>query len=251
MADAKRTDPALWEEVKEEVTQGDKGGDPGQWSARKAQMAVQEYKRRGGGYDEDGPDREDTHLHEWTEEDWGTKSGEQSGESGERYLPREVRMLLTEDEYARSTRRKRGAEEQFVDQPDDVREKVSRIRSGGPTKEMLEERARDLGIEGRSGMTKEELLDAIGAATDEDGRAKDGEASLGEKSKDELLEMARDRGVEGRSGMTKGELAEALAGGEEDLSGKSRDELHQMAREREVEGRSDMTKEELVRALGG
>jgi hypothetical protein len=28
---------------------GGKGGRPGQWSARKAQMAVEEYKREGGG----------------------------------------------------------------------------------------------------------------------------------------------------------------------------------------------------------
>ncbi len=48
---AKKTDPKLWEKVKEEVTEGDKGGKPGQWSARKAQMAVQEYKHEGGGYE--------------------------------------------------------------------------------------------------------------------------------------------------------------------------------------------------------
>ena len=250
MPDAKRTDPELWEEVKQEVTAGGKGGEPGQWSARKAQMAVQAYKRRGGGYAEDGPAREDTHLHEWTEEDWGTKSGAESGESGERYLPREVRMLLTEDEYARSTRQKRGAREQFADQPEDVREKVSRIRSDGPTAEMLQERARDLGIGGRSGMTKEELLGAIREATDEDGRAKGGEAALAAKSKDELMETARKRGVEGRSDMTKEDLAAALSGGGEDLSGRSKDELYEIARERGVEGRSGMTKEELARALG-
>jgi hypothetical protein len=40
MAEAKRTDPDLWDKVKAEVTAGDKGGDPGEWSARKAQMAV-------------------------------------------------------------------------------------------------------------------------------------------------------------------------------------------------------------------
>ena len=254
MAEAKRTDPDLWETVKEEVTAGDKGGDPGQWSARKAQMAVQEYKRRGGGYDEDGPDREDTDLHEWTEEDWGTKSGGESGETGERYLPRKVRMLLTEDEYARSTRKKKGAEEQFVDQPDDVRDKVARIKSDGPTKGMLDERAADLGIEGRSSMTKDELLRAIEDATDENGRAAGSKASLEGRTKDELSRMARERGVEGRSGMTKDELAEALAGGEDgggDLSGRTRDELYEMAREKGVEGRSDMTKDELIGALGG
>ena len=46
---ARRTDPELWETVKAEVTAGEKGGHAGQWSARKAQFAVQEYKRRGGG----------------------------------------------------------------------------------------------------------------------------------------------------------------------------------------------------------
>ena len=46
---AEKTDPALWEEVKEEVTAGSKGGRAGQWSARKAQLAVAEYKKRGGG----------------------------------------------------------------------------------------------------------------------------------------------------------------------------------------------------------
>lgn len=249
--EAKRTDPELWERVKREVTEGDKGGEPGQWSARKAQMAVQAYKRRGGGYDEEGgASKEETHLHEWTEEDWGTRSGAESGETGERYLPRRVRMLLTEDEYRRSTARKRGSEEQFVDQPDDVREKVARIREQGPTKAMLEERAADLGIEGRSAMGKDELLAAIEAATDENGRVKGG--GLAEETKADLMERARERGIEGRSGMSKDELAEALEGSDgDDLADRTKDDLMAMARERDVEGRSSMTKEELARALRG
>ncbi len=170
MTDAKRTDPELWDTVKDEITEGDKGGAPGQWSARKAQMAVQEYKRRGGGYAEDGPDQEDTDLHKWTAEDWGIKSGGESAETGERYLPREVRMLLTEDEYRRSTGEKRDGTTQFVDQPDDVRDKAARIKADGPTKEIAMARAQDLDIEGRSSMTKAELLEAIEAATDRDGR---------------------------------------------------------------------------------
>ena len=214
MTEAKRTDPELWEKVKDEITEGDEGGEPGQWSARKAQMAVREYKRRGGGYDDDGADREETDLHEWTEEDWGTRSGEESGESGERYLPKRVRMLLTEDEYRRSTERKRedsdAGDEQYSDQPEDVREKVAVIRDGGPTKAMLDERARELDIDGRSSMTKEELLDAIEEATDGNGRAKGGAAALEGKTKEELYEMAQEAGVEGRSGMDKGELVEAV-----------------------------------------
>jgi hypothetical protein len=45
----KYTDPELRDEVKEEIHNGDKGGAPGQWSARKAQMMAAEYKKRGGG----------------------------------------------------------------------------------------------------------------------------------------------------------------------------------------------------------
>ncbi|MBT8456354.1 MAG: aspartate-semialdehyde dehydrogenase, partial [Alphaproteobacteria bacterium] len=137
MSSAEKSDPELWEKVKDEITKGDKGGEPGEWSARKAQMAVQEYKKRGGGYEDDGPDKDETDLHQWTEEDWGTKSGRESGDTGERYLPKKVRILLTEDEYARSTRKKEGADDQFVDQPDDVKEKVAHIKKNGPTKDML------------------------------------------------------------------------------------------------------------------
>ena len=35
-ATADKTNPQLWETVKQRVTKGDKGGRPGQWSARKA-----------------------------------------------------------------------------------------------------------------------------------------------------------------------------------------------------------------------
>ena len=91
---AERTDPALWEEVKQEVTAGSKGGRPGQWSARKAQLAVAQYKKRGGGYR--GAHDPDNALHRWTKEDWGTRSGEESGKTGERYLPKAAREELTE-----------------------------------------------------------------------------------------------------------------------------------------------------------
>jgi len=207
---AKRTNPELWETVKAEVTAGDKGGDPGEWSARKAQMSVREYKRRGGGYDESGPSQEETSLHEWTAEEWGTRSGEESGDTGERYLPKRVRMLLTDDEYRRTTGKKRrdtAAGDQFSDQPDDVADKIARLRERGPTKAMLDERAGELGIEGHSTMDKDELLDAIEAAVDARG---DGDA-LSDRTKDELYEMAQERGIERRSTMNKAQLVAALS----------------------------------------
>jgi hypothetical protein len=33
-----------------EILAGSRGGKPGQWSARKAQLLALEYKKRGGGY---------------------------------------------------------------------------------------------------------------------------------------------------------------------------------------------------------
>ena len=72
---AEKTDPALWEKMKDEITAGDKGGAKGEWSARKAQMAVQAYKQAGGGY----KGRKDAHNHlaEWTKEDLGYQVGQE------------------------------------------------------------------------------------------------------------------------------------------------------------------------------
>ena len=85
----KKTNPKLWDTVKKKVTAADKGGKPGQWSARKAQLAVGEYKAEGGGYE--GKKSADNHLSQWTHEEWGTKSGKESGKTGERYLPKAAR----------------------------------------------------------------------------------------------------------------------------------------------------------------
>ncbi len=165
---AEKSDPDLWEKVKHDVTEGDKGGKPGQWSARKAQLAVHDYKAEGGGYT--GPKGDDNHLHQWTEEHWGTKSGHPSGETGERYLPEKARAHLSEAEYARTTAKKRAdtkAGRQFSAQPADVAHKTAQDRDGGgglaklPMAE-LRARAKKAGIAGRSRMRKAELVEALG-----------------------------------------------------------------------------------------
>ncbi len=43
---AEKTDPALWDKIKAAVEAGSKGGKPGQWSARKAQLACTATRRR-------------------------------------------------------------------------------------------------------------------------------------------------------------------------------------------------------------
>ena len=162
-ATAKKTDPALWERVKAEVTAGDKGGAAGEWSARKAQMAVQHYKAAGGGYE--GRKTADNHLSQWTREEWDTKSGEKSRETGERYLPKKAREALTDEEYERSSDRKRedtAEGKQHSAQPRDVAAKTSDARLAELPKAELMKRAAKHEVAGRSRMTKDELVAALG-----------------------------------------------------------------------------------------
>ena len=44
------TKPTLRKNLFNRVKAGGKGGSPGQWSARKAQMVAKAYKAKGGGY---------------------------------------------------------------------------------------------------------------------------------------------------------------------------------------------------------
>ena len=163
---AEKTDPALWTKVKEAVTQGAKGGKPGQWSARKAQMAVQAYKDAGGGYK--GRKRADNHLHQWTEEAWGTKSGRASAETGERYLPKAARDHLSAAAYRRTSAKKRRDTEaghQFSAQPPSIAKKTARHRddeaAGPQSKAALYAEAKRRRIEGRSSMSKAQLAAAL------------------------------------------------------------------------------------------
>ena len=162
-ATAERTDPKLWERIKAEVTAGNKGGDPGEWSARKAQMATARYKSEGGGYK--GRKGADNHLAQWTREEWGTKSGADSHETGERYLPKAARSKLTDDEYERTSRKKRedtAKGKQFSAQPEDVAAKTADARLDSLTVAELRQRAAKHNIAGRSRMKKPELVAALG-----------------------------------------------------------------------------------------
>ena len=159
---AVKTDPKLWDKVKAKVTKGDKGGKPGQWSARKAQLAVHDYKAAGGGYE--GPKTEDNHLAQWSHEEWGTKSGKESLETGERYLPKAAREKLTDAEYKRTSAAKKkdmAAGRQHSMQPKDVAAKTTEARLEGQSVAELRAQAAKRGIAGRSRMKKAELVQAL------------------------------------------------------------------------------------------
>lgn len=44
------TKPTMRKRLFNKIKAGSKGGNPGQWSARKAQMLAKQYKAAGGGY---------------------------------------------------------------------------------------------------------------------------------------------------------------------------------------------------------
>ena len=44
------TKPSMRKSLVASVKAGGKGGSPGQWSGRKAQMVAKQYKAKGGGY---------------------------------------------------------------------------------------------------------------------------------------------------------------------------------------------------------
>ena len=73
------------------------GTKAGQWSARKAQLAVSMYKEKGGGY----TDKKDSNnsLTKWSDQNWRTKSGKPSHITGERYLPKKAIDNLSDKEY--------------------------------------------------------------------------------------------------------------------------------------------------------
>ena len=113
------TDPDLRERIKAEVTAGDKGGRPGQWSARKAQLVAAEYKRQGGGYTTDKEHEPEAarHLDRWTQEDWQTADGSaraRDGDATHRYLPKEAWERMSPEEREATDKVKREADEQFV-----------------------------------------------------------------------------------------------------------------------------------------
>ncbi|KAL3483480.1 hypothetical protein BJX62DRAFT_249438 [Aspergillus germanicus] len=138
------TDPDLRQEVKEEVQAGDKGGKPGQWSARKAQLTASEYKARGGDYttskDEKAPQQKN--LDKWTGEEWQTKEGsghaKQDDGTEKRYLPKKAWEGMSEEEKEETEKKKvEGSKEgkQFVGNTEAAKRKRGEVSKEGDKKD--------------------------------------------------------------------------------------------------------------------
>ncbi len=105
----KYTKPDLRERLKKKITAGSKGGKPGQWSARKAQLLAKEYEKEGGGYSA-RKDAAQKSLEKWSKQDWTTESGKPSGETGEVYAPKKtIEQLRGTDKLKKANKAKREA----------------------------------------------------------------------------------------------------------------------------------------------
>ena len=208
----KYTKPDLRRKIKDELMQSDKGGKPGQWSARKSQLLVQEYEKQGGGYKKDEKDDAAESLEEWGEQDWQTQDGKQARQDGKtkRYLPKEVWQKLSDEEKQEAEKIKQKASqkgEQYVEWTPAIKRAMAEAgysdsdNSSETTKQELYERAQELDIDGRSKMNKEELAEAVNDA---------GIGELQEQTRDELYERAQELDIDGRSKMNKEELARAI-----------------------------------------
>lgn len=136
----KYTDPELRERLKEEIKRSDRGGKPGQWSARKSQLLAREYEKHGGGYKGE-KDESQKHLEKWTEEEWQTKEGDakarqQDGET-RRYLPKEAWENLSEGEKEETERKKREGSrqgKQHVGNTPEAKEARDKAQGNAPIK---------------------------------------------------------------------------------------------------------------------
>jgi hypothetical protein len=160
----KYTHPGLREQIKEEIKASDKGGEEGQWSARKSQLLTQEYEKRGGGYKGEKGESQ-RNLEKWTEEEWQTREGDagarQDGET-RRYLPKEAWENMSEEEKEETERKKREGSkqgQQYVSNTDEA--KQARKQAAAPPLNDYD----DLGVEEvekkAEGLSRGEIQDLL------------------------------------------------------------------------------------------
>ena len=128
MSTAKKSNPSLWKRIVASVKAGTKGGRAGQWSARKAQIAVARYKKAGGGYK--GKKKASNSLSKWSKQKWRTSDGSKS-RGKKRYLPDAAWKALSPAERRATNRAKAAGNrkgKQFVKQPKSIAKKVRRYR---------------------------------------------------------------------------------------------------------------------------
>ncbi len=140
MDESRYTKPELRKKLLNKIKKGSKGGDAGEWSARKAQLLAKEYKEQGGGYRKPLGEEQKS-LKKWSAQDWMTsgtfekkkkgKSEEVESKGKKRYLPKQAWENLSESEKKKTNAAKsKGNKEgkQFVAQPKAIAKKTAKYR---------------------------------------------------------------------------------------------------------------------------
>ena len=113
------------------------GTKANQWSARKAQSLTEDYekamaRKNKRPYKSAKRSKSQKSLKDWGDQDWKTKSGKKSSKTGERYLPAKAIDSLTDEEYKKTSAKKRKdmkKGKQFSDQPKSIAKKTKKYRA--------------------------------------------------------------------------------------------------------------------------
>jgi len=146
------------------LAKADWGTKANQWSARKAQALTDEYEEamKGKGkkaYKTSKRTKTQKSLKKWGDQNWRTKSGQDSSKTGERYLPEKAIKALTDKEYKKTSAKKRkdtNKGKQFSKQPKDVAKKVKKYRG-----ETFDAEARPHSVDVSRSTNKEKKLMAV------------------------------------------------------------------------------------------
>ncbi|KAK5703297.1 hypothetical protein LTR97_004246 [Elasticomyces elasticus] len=160
-----------------------------------------EYKKRGGGYDTDKKDQDESqkHLSKWTEEEWQTKEGsgtaKQDDGTRKRYLPKKAWEKMSEEEKQQTEDKKEeGSKEgkQFVENTEKAKD--SGKKANREEDEDFEDRKAKEREQGAEVDDKDEAKDEDEAEYEDDGEAdvddEDGEAEEGDAPEQHEDEVA-------------------------------------------------------------
>ena len=121
-----KSNPKLWESIKNKIIKGDKGGPPGKSSARKMQLAVLEYKKRGGKYK--GSKSKKNSLTKWSKEKWDYINTTSRKTKKGRYLTEVIRKSLTKKEKQIENKRKGSKRGKWISYSKSVSKKFKKYK---------------------------------------------------------------------------------------------------------------------------
>ncbi len=123
---AVKSNPKLWERIKNRIKAGSKGGPKGKWSGRKSQLLVKAYKSAGGKFK--GKKSRNNSLSKWSREKWDYISARNRKSKRGRYLPEKVRKSLTARERRSENRRKGSKRGKWISYSKSVAKKMRKYK---------------------------------------------------------------------------------------------------------------------------